>query len=89
MKYSLKALALCAVHADKTDRAIRLYGFVSSRDWLLWPMEMPWLVPFDLDALLEPAHRASRDGRYDRIFAEGQAMSPETAVTYGLESQLE
>jgi tetratricopeptide (TPR) repeat protein len=87
MKYSLQALAVCTVRSGEFERAVRLRGLVASRDWLLWPMSMPWLVPYDLDSLLAPTRRMLGEGEYARLIAEGQAMTLEQGVAYALEVQ--
>lgn len=77
MKYSLQALAVCAIQAGQVEQAVRLRGLIESRDWLLWPMSMPWLIPFDLDTLLAPARSALGDEEYARLYTDGQAMTLE------------
>jgi tetratricopeptide (TPR) repeat protein len=87
MKHSLEALAVCAAQSGQVERAVRLHGMVASRQWLLWPGSMPWLVSYDLDGLLAPARATLRKAEYDRLYAEGQAMTLEQAVEYALEEQ--
>ncbi len=85
IKYSLQALALCAFRSGHIERAVHLHGLITSRNWLLWPMDMPWLVPFDLDDLLARARKTLGEDEYARLYAEGQSKTLEQAVAYGLD----
>ena len=87
VKFSLQTLAVCAVHSRQFERAVRLQGLITSREWLLWPMEMPWLVPYDLDGLLAPTRKSLGETEYVRLTREGQAMNLEQAVAYALENK--
>ena len=89
MKYSMQALAVCAIQSGQLERAIRLRGVIISRDWLLWPMEMPWLVPYDLDGLLVQTRDTLGEDEYARLTAESQVMTLEQAVAYALGVQNE
>jgi hypothetical protein len=85
MMHSLQALAVCSIQSGRVGQAVRIHGLTTSRDWLLWPMSMPWLVPHDLDDLLEPARRTLGEEEYAQIYAQGRIMSIEEAVAYALE----
>ena len=52
-------------------------------------MDMPWLVPFDLDDLLAPARKALGEDEYGRLYAEGQSMDMEQALADALQLQQE
>jgi predicted ATPase/class 3 adenylate cyclase len=85
LKYDLEALAVCAAQAGQVERAVRLYGMVASRQWMLWPGSMPWLISYDLDAMLAPARATLGEAEYARLYAEGQAMTLDQTLAYALE----
>jgi tetratricopeptide (TPR) repeat protein len=87
MKSSLQALAVCAIRSGQFERGVRLQGVIESRNWLLWPLAMPWLVPYDLDESLSAALSARGEKEYAHLYAQGQAMTPEQMVAYALEVQ--
>ena len=58
---------------------------IASRDWLLWPTSIPWLVPYDLDELITKARGTLEEAEFARIYAEGQALTLEKAVPYALD----
>ena len=89
IKYSLQALAVCALRSGHIKRAVHLHGLISARNWLIWPMDMPWLVPFGLEDLLAPARKTLGEDGYARLYAEGQAMSLENVLSDALKFQVE
>ncbi len=87
-QYSLEALfAVSAAQPKLAARAAHLAGAVINlhRDRHAWDTVNYFLASFDLDALLRPVRAALGEPEYDRLYAEGQAMTLEQAVALALE----
>jgi predicted ATPase/class 3 adenylate cyclase len=88
VQFCLNALtALSASQLDQEARAARLGGAVAKMGWKLneWDLTICFLTSFDLKPLLAPVRKILGDVAYERLYAEGQAMTLEQAVAFALE----
>jgi hypothetical protein len=77
------ALAQLAVATGMRDRAARLFGALP-REAALGLLEPGFSRPGGLPAELDALRVALGDNAFTRAFAEGQRMSLEQALAYGL-----
>ena len=77
--------AVCAHQIGNIERAVCLFGVVTSRRWLNDLSRSPWFIAPDLEAALAPAKTKLGEAVFTRLYAEGQQMTLEQAVKLALE----
>lgn len=88
VQFCLEALAaLSAAQPEQAGRAARLGGAMGKMDRKLyeWNMVISFLASFDLMNLLVPVRSTLGNEEYERLYAEGQAMTLEQVVAFALE----
>jgi tetratricopeptide (TPR) repeat protein len=83
----LQALAFSSLKAGQMERTARLHGILRSRRWQVDPVMPLWLIPYDLENLLAPARLALGEAEYDRLFAEGKALTLDQAVAFAMSDE--